>query len=35
MYFLNVAAVIAVMMPSITAQGKNTAMGLSEKGRDK
>lgn len=34
-YFLNVVAVIAVVMPSITAQGTNTAMGLSEKGKDK
>lgn len=34
-YFLNVAAVIAVVIPSIIAQGKKTVVGLSEKGRDR
>lgn len=34
-YFLNVAAVTAVNTPSNTAQGKNTVVGLSEKGRDR
>src|SRR5690606_10917780 len=34
-YFLNVAAVMAMATPSITAQGTKTTMGLSEKGRDR
>lgn len=35
MYFLNVVAVTAVVIPSITAQGKKMAMGFSEKGSDR
>lgn len=34
-YFLNVAVVMAMATPSITAHGRNTAMGLSEKGSDR
>ncbi|MNW03274.1 hypothetical protein D3C71_1991870 [compost metagenome] len=34
-YFLNVAAVIAVVIARVIAQGKKTAIGLSEKGRDR
>ena len=35
MYFLNVAAVIAMVTPSSMEQGRNTNIGLIEKGRDK
>jgi hypothetical protein len=32
---LKVAVVIAIAIPSIAALGKKTAMGLSEKGKDR